>query len=136
MTPTAPPELTRFVRDVLGCGCPDDVVARTVLERSPQGELGLDVGGRLLVRVLGSAGLERLIATFPDDVVRLRDERDRRGFNRVRIVVVHPEFEVLGPVLEAMLEAIVEADDRVHVHAIAAGVLPGPLGGSGAATAS
>ena len=45
-------ELVRFVRATLGCGCPDDVLARIAIDVSEGGEPGLDVGGRLLVRVL------------------------------------------------------------------------------------
>ena len=117
-------ELIRFVRETLGCGCPDEVLAGIVVDRSRHGEDGLDVGGRLLVRVLTEENTDRLIEVFPDTVERLRDERDRRGFRRVRLVVTRPRPEVLREVLEAMLHVIVAADERVYVHVIADGELP------------
>jgi hypothetical protein len=130
VTGSPDPELVAFVRDVLGCGCPDDVVDRMVVEVSPVGEPGLDVGGRLLVRVLGSVDPDRLVTTFRDDVIRLRAERDGRGFNRLRMVVAHPDHDELGPALETTLRTIVGADDRVHVHAIEPGALPRRLAGN------
>jgi hypothetical protein len=127
MSTAADPELVRFVRDVLGCGCPDDIVDRTVIDRARHGERGLDVGGRLLVRVLSANDPDRLVAALPEVVRRLRDERDRRGFNRVRIVVVSADHDGLPPVLRARLETLADADDRVHLHVVAPDTLPRSL---------
>lgn len=117
-------ELEAFVRETLGCGCPDEIVARTDVERSADGELGLNVGGRLLVRVLQPDDRDRIIELFPETVERLCAERDLRGFNRLRLVAVCDEPEMLGPVLEGLLPAIAAADDRVHVHAVPRDGLP------------
>ncbi|MCU0305819.1 MAG: hypothetical protein MUC56_17340 [Thermoanaerobaculales bacterium] len=119
--------LARFVRETLGCGCPDEVVAATVLDAGPQGELGLDVGGRLLVRVLPAEDLDRLVDGFPETVERLLAERDRRGFNRLRLVVAHPQPELVGETLRAMLAAIHAADDRVFVHGVPPEAVPAAL---------
>jgi len=117
-------ELIRFVRETLGCGCPDEVLARIAIDSSEHGESGLDVGGRLLVRVLTEENTYRLVEAFPDTVERLRDERDRRGFRRVRLVVNRPQPDVLREVLETMLNVIVAADEHVYVHVIADEELP------------
>lgn len=117
-------DLIRFVRETLGCGCPDEVLARIAVDVSEHDERGLDVGGRLLVRVLPADDLDRLIETFPTMVGRLLAERDRRGFHRLRMVVAHSEHEVLGDVLDAMLGVIVAADERVFLHAVDVEGLP------------
>jgi hypothetical protein len=121
--------LIRFVRQVLGCGCPDDLVARTVVESAGDDLVGLDVGGRLLVRLLPSGDLDGLIADFPETVERLVAERDRRGFNRLRMVVVHPEHDAVATTLEAMLELVPSADERIHIHAVPSGSIPPELDG-------
>ena len=135
MSTAASPELVRFVRDVLGCGCPDDVVDRTVVDRSRCGEPGLDVGGRLLVRVLESTDPDRLVASLPGIVARLRGERDRRGFNRVRLVVVSAGHDGLQTALRARLKALAETDDRVHIHVVDPDIMPRSLVGAVAADA-
>lgn len=130
MSGGAPPvhvEFVRFVREVLGCGCPDEVVARTVVDASDGGESGLDVGGRLLVRVLKPVDPDRLVEGFPEAVERLRAERDRRGFNRLRLVAVHPRTEDLAPVLTEMLSILAPGDNQIFVHAVAAEQLPTSL---------
>ena len=130
MTAAASPELVCFVRDVLGCGCPDDIVDRTVVDRSRRGEPGLDVGGRLLVRVLPVTDPDRLVTSLPGIVARLRGERDRRGFNRVRLVVVSADHDALESVLRARLQALVETDDRVHIHVVDPDTVPRSLVGT------
>ena len=70
-------ELTHFVRVTLGCGCPDEIVAQTVVDQVEGRGCGLDVGGRLLVRLLPSDDLDTLVDEFPATVRRLRDERDK-----------------------------------------------------------
>jgi len=124
-------ELIRFVRTTLGCGCPDEVVARIVVDCSEDGEPGLDVGGRLLVRVLSTSDPERLIETFADTVERLRAERDRRGFNRLRLVLAPPGSELVGERLGATFAGVAAADDRVHLHVAGADVLPAVLDPTG-----
>jgi hypothetical protein len=116
-------ELVRFVREVLGCGCPDEVVARTVVDIGEAGEPGLDVGGRLLVRVLLSNDLNELVDVFPQTVERLRAERDGRSFNRLRLVV-HSVPEATADVLRKMLPAIAAADDEVYLHHVDGSQLP------------
>lgn len=121
--------MIRFVRETLGCGCPDEVLTRIVYEVSDEGETGLDVGGRLLVRILRAENVDRLIESFPDAVERLRTERDLRGFRRVRLVVTQPQPKTLQGILEAMLDALVVADEHVFVHVVQPNALPAPLMG-------
>lgn len=124
--PADGPKIIRFVREVMGCGCPDDVVARTVIDIGEAGERGLDVGGRLLVRVLRSGDVNALIDVFPETVERLREERDRRGFNRLRLVV-HSVPESVADILREMLPAIAGADAEVYVHHVDVNGLPSGL---------
>ena len=121
------PELVRFVRETLGCGCPEELVERTVLDRSEAGEPGLDVGGRLLVRVLAGDDVGGLVRTLPETVLTLRDERDRRGFNRLRIVVAHDQLGDVAAALDRVVAALGPGDDRLHLHLLPPADLPAAL---------
>ncbi len=123
--------LIRFVRETLGCGCPDEVLAEIALDVSETGEPGLDVGGRLLVRVLPAGDVGRLIDDFPDTVERLVGERDRRGFRRLRLVVCAAQPAILGEVLDGILDRIVAADQSVNLHVLEYDQLPFMLTGGG-----
>lgn len=114
---------SRFVREELGCTCPEEVFRH--VESARGGSAGgvpvawrIDVGGRLLVYVLDGepgAGLdERLEA-----LVRFgRAERDRAGFNRLRVVVAGQDPEALVPWLDRVTKRLAPLDDRIHLHAV------------------
>jgi hypothetical protein len=116
-------DLKDFIVNVLGCGCPQEVLSSINLESSPDvgGSMPLlfriDVGGRLLV--LGVRGDSLLTeADALAQLVALGSRiRDERGFNRLRIVAVSDD-----PACEAELrscfETIPGAGDRLHLHVL------------------
>jgi len=124
---TAPPGLVRFVRHTLGCGCPDEIVNLTVVEESAAGEPGLNVGGRLLVRVLSAEDPDRFGDDFPATVKRLLAERDDRGFNRLRMVVTRAGVGTVVDELVRLLEDAAAGDDRVFIHLVPEVELPHEL---------
>jgi hypothetical protein len=111
--------LRHFVRDTLGCGCPDEVLAAITAEEMagpPLPRWRLDVGGRLLVWVVDG---DRAAADAVAECLRAGvEERDRLGFNRFRLVVVGSEARATGSLA---------GDDRAHLHLIARDLLPPPL---------
>lgn len=125
MTPDTTDPLRHFVRQVLGCTCPEDVL-RDIRVEAPPPELAdlpveriLAVGGRLLVLVCerdyrppDPAALHRLGA----QALRLRDAR---GFNRVRIVLVADD--PVAP--DRPLPQFPALDDRLHWHRVPLGDL-------------
>jgi len=120
--------LRRFVRDTLGCGCPDEVLDAIRCERTsspPVTRWRLDVGGRLLVWIVDEARStigETVAACLRAGV----EERDRLGFNRFRLVVAghDPQLERSA---RAAFDSMRHADDRVHLHVLYPEVLPGLL---------
>ena len=127
--------LRHFVRSTLGCGCPEEVLqnikstwfdlrAHTPLTR-------LDVGGRLLVYVFeaeGGTGIPE--AVLQDAVEHGVAERDRLGFNRLRVVVAADDPEALRPAVKRSFAVLERSADRVHLHLVATSDLPFNIPGS------
>jgi len=119
----APEPIRRFVRDTLGCTCPDSVFSRVDSRRNVQvGEAVLshriDVGRRLLVYVLPNDDPEQLRARLAGLIASGRQERDRLGFNRLRVVVATWDLEKLGPLARELFDGADARDERVHLHLV------------------
>jgi hypothetical protein len=120
-----------FIRTTLGCGCPDAVLERIDYTRSdisqePEVKLTrIDVGGQLLVYVLeGEEDPNRLSDVLPVVLSAGLVERERREFNRLRVVVATSRPDELRPVLDGIFGASAPADDKVHFHVVATEDLP------------
>jgi hypothetical protein len=122
--------IERFIRDELGCQCPDAVFRRLGVEACPeafgywpQGRL-ISVGGRLLILVLHSDDtglLHRILGGLLDTGRRLRDAR---GFNRFRLVIATSSAGTLGPFLMQCFDRLDDRDGRMHLHVIAQEQVP------------
>jgi hypothetical protein len=108
----------RFVRDVLGCTCPDGVFDE--LDCGARRVAGvdvarLDIGGRLLVLVLDADAVADP-ATAVDVVLRAGlAERDAGGFNRLRLVVHGVPAADWCAAATRAFEARC-GDERTHLH--------------------
>jgi hypothetical protein len=127
MEPVQKAAIERFVRDTLGCQCPDEVFRR--VEVGPLDLPGAGTGRRL---VIGERLLIHLVSApqrpQPLQVEALatagRDERDRRGCNRFRLVIAMPAAAGVAADLEQRFSRALGGDDRAHLHMLAADQLP------------
>jgi hypothetical protein len=123
--------MQHFIRETLGCGCPEEVLQWIECSHSqpvPEHSLLLtriDVGGRLLVYVVeGDEAPESAVEALPALVAAGLAERDRAGFNRLRLVVASDDPETIGPLAERAFADSAPQDDRIHLHVVAGGELP------------
>ena len=123
--------LRHFIRSTLGCGCPDEVLSRIECSRSHDGPADdlrltrMNVGGQLLVYVLeGGFPGDAAAAAVPAVLASGLSERDRGGFNRLRIVLATDIPDEVRPRAEAAFRAAAPADDRLHLHVVAVNDLP------------
>jgi hypothetical protein len=121
----------RFIRGTLGCGCPDEVLQWIECSRSeavPEHDLLLtriDVGGRLLVYVIeGEEAPENAVGALPALVAAGVAERDRSGFNRLRLVVASDDPEAIAPLARLVFGDSAPQDDHVHLHVVSIHDLP------------
>ncbi len=118
-----------FVRDILGCGCPEEVFSDIRVVKNMDAFAGLpvdyllEIGGRLLIAVCAAdpghdipAHLSRLAWTG-------RQVRDRRGFNRFRLVI--PRTDPMAcQELQQSFEDLIQGDERMHLHIVDPMILP------------
>jgi hypothetical protein len=136
----ATPALRAFVRDTLGCTCPEAVfdavaVSDLVVDGQAAGTR-LVIGDRLLVYLV-----EREVPTAAIGVLAAAGsaDRDRHGLNRFRLVIDLPDGE-MPLALEDVFTAAVARDAKSHLHCVRREGIAAALGRSatkkGAGTAS
>jgi hypothetical protein len=116
--------VTKFVREVIGCNCPDEVFRHVQIRRSSsaiescKADYELRIGGRLLIVVI-SEPVEALSVSRLQQVIlegkRIRDEGE---FNRFRLVVRTPNAVEDKERLLRAFEAVSVGDDRTHIHVL------------------
>ena len=138
--PVLDPVVKDFVQNRLGCGCPEEVFENIVYGpiTGPNSTKGLSVtiGERLLVwftlfRPTPMHHGDHSYSAFVKDILKDgKDERDSRGLNRFRLVLVSDkgpgEEEGLLSITARAMEMLFEdgRDDKVHVHVMGLGNMP------------
>lgn len=112
-----------FVQETLGCGCPEEVFRsidirrhvrlneRVLLSRS------ITIGNRLLIYVIGPevpVGVREFLGFI---VSAGKKERDSRGLNRFRLVVVTDDASEKQSLLRGF-EELQDKDEKIHLHVI------------------
>ncbi|MFC1884225.1 hypothetical protein ACFL2O_05600 [Thermodesulfobacteriota bacterium] len=107
-----------FVRDTLGCACPDEVfnhyqILRGRSEHGPY--IQLVMGDRLLVKIIEMSELSLTKEAVLEMLSNGVEERERRRLNRFRLVIVaDPSPEIQKKITELSNKM----DSRVHIHII------------------
>jgi hypothetical protein len=116
--------IKHFVQHTLGCSCPEEVfrsieVRNTVhLGSFVTLDSAIIIGNRLLVYVAkaGSAGcIEEHLPVLID---KGRTERDKKGLNRFRLVLVVDDPGEVRQAAERQFEELRGKDEKVHLHVI------------------
>ena len=123
--------MQHFIRSTLGCGCPEEILQWIECSRSlpvPEHDLLLtriDVGGRLLVYVVeGEEAPEMAANALPALMAAGIAERERSGFNRLRLVVASEDPDAIRPVAERVFAESAPRDGNIHLHVVAVDDLP------------
>lgn len=117
-------QLPHFIRDVLGCQCPDSVLANIRVCAEPDRVAGIPldlciaVDNRLLVYVVCTDSPRALIHSFKSVFAAGKSARDRKGFNRFRLVVATNSADQVRAQLTDAFRGLDGVDDRQHLHVI------------------
>jgi hypothetical protein len=112
-----------FVRETLGCTCPDEIFERIDCRADvnlPGGialDYRIDVGGRLLVFALGIDRFDSIASALPLLVSAGIEDRDNHGFNRIRLVLLTETPDRLWDKVFDLFNSL-PTDDKTHLHLI------------------
>jgi hypothetical protein len=130
--------IRRFVREDLGCGCPEEVFDDIALASRDAGSDGprytrLLIGNRLLVYVMTATHGDELAHDTGALAARGVAERDEAGYNRFRLVAVFEPGCPGSSAATAAFRQAVAGDDRATLHCLEAASIPSSLIPAGSA---
>lgn len=126
----SPENIKHFVQNILGCGCPEEVFRSIDVRRNVRinSFIVLDsaiiIGNRLLIYIAeaGSAGCveEHLPLLFTEG----KKQRDEKGLNRFRLVLVADRPDEVRQAAERQFEELRGTDEKIHLHVIKKSDIP------------
>ena len=119
-------EIKYFVQYTLGCGCPEEVFTQIEWEERNHFQetiyySRINLGNRLLIYV-ASLGKENPSEVLPALMTRGKQERDRLGFNRFRLVIATDVPGDAGKAADAFETS--EKDEKMHLHVLPTDGIP------------
>lgn len=112
-----------FTREILGCDCPEEVFNKIVCEDDVRINNGLtisykiNIGDKLLIYILILEQRNKLGSELPKLIEAGKKERNGRGFNRFRLVLVSENPDVIRDDVHKLFEKL-EKDEKIHLHII------------------
>ena len=114
--------IVEFVRDTLGCKCPDEVFEKIeYLDGDARTNIytrSITLGGRLLIYIWKTNNPRLVEAKLPTMLVDGKSERDRRGLNRFRAVIATDDVDEIGAIAQQVYRDFSDKDDKVHLHIV------------------
>jgi len=116
-------DIKAFTRDVLGCDCPEQVFSRIICEDNVRIDSGLivshkiNIGGRLLIYIWVPDQTDELSSDLVKLVNSGERERNDKGFNRFRLVLVSHNPDLIKDDAKKLFEHLGK-DQKIHLHIV------------------
>lgn len=112
-----------FAVDLLGCGCGSEVFERIdVSDDSFDGACGrgkrILIGNRLLIYLAPWDGRDDLAGHAASLMRRGKEERDKNGYNRFRLVLAADSPVEVSEQADGLLKSFVGNDEKLHFHVL------------------
>ena len=113
-----------FVRQTLGCDCPEKVFEHIdcqhdiKLNNDISLSYKINIGNRLLIYIIEANDSNFVKSNLSTLVYVGKNERDKRGFNRFRLVIVSDKTNEIKQVAHTMFEVLEDKDEKVHLHIV------------------
>ena len=114
------PEIKRFVQETLGCSCPEEVFNTIDYQKESDDISGrkINVGDRLLIYIITMDGKSKIQGVINSALERGVVERDKKGFNRFRLVLVASRPDELRSSAERAFDSSGYTDEKTHIHVV------------------
>ena len=112
-----------FVQKTLGCGCPEEVFHSincrhdVLLSNEVMLNSVITIGSRLLIYVVEADSNNFVEKNLAYLVTTGKSERDSRGLNRVRLVIVADEV-LDRQLVQSHFDRLKRTDEKIHLHII------------------
>ena len=113
-------EIKRFVQETLGCSCPEEVFNSIEYQSGDDGISGrkVTVGERLLIYITSMDGKSSIQGLINSALEQGVEERDKRGLNRFRLVLVTSHPDKLRSSAEHVFDSSGYTDEKTHLHIV------------------
>jgi len=106
-----------FVRETLGCACPDEVFDHIEASGPSADALAqIAIGGRLLIRCHAATTGGDVTSCLPRWLASGIAARDSLGCNRLRLLLAVPDPAAIETQAQRLLVLSRLPDERIHVH--------------------
>ena len=114
------PEIKRFVQETLGCSCPEEVFNEIDYQKESDGISGrkINVGDRLLIYIITMDGKTNIQGIINSALEQGVEERDKKGLNRFRLVLVTSRPDELRSLAEHAFDSSGYIDEKTHLHIV------------------
>ncbi len=121
-------EIKVFIRETLGCGCPEEVFQyvdyqSNIMSGDVLLRARINVGNRLLIYVVDVEKRESIRNILSRLIDIGKKERDDLGFNRFRLVLASDNMNEIRRTSEELFRDSVK-DEKVHLHIVQKAVIP------------
>ena len=113
-------KIKRFVQETLGCSCPEEVFNKIDYQKESDGISGrkITVGDRLLIYIISTDRESNIQGVIDSALERGVVERDKKGFNRFRLVLVTSCPDELRSSAEQAFDNSGYTDEKTHLHIV------------------
>jgi hypothetical protein len=114
------PEIKRFVQETLGCSCPKEVFNKIDYQNESDSFSGrtINVGDRLLIYIITMDSKSNIQGVINSALERGVVERDKKGLNRFRLVLVASHPDELRSSAEQAFNSSGYTDEKMHLHVV------------------
>jgi len=113
-----------LVRQTLGCECPEKVFKYIdcqhdiKLNNDILLSYKINIGNRLLIYIIEVNDSNFMKSNLSTLTYMGKNERDKRGFNRFRLVIVTDKTSEIKQVAHTMFRVLEDKDEKVHLHIV------------------